>query len=76
MQSIYLISGFSQYFFKDKELYRKEYTVKMSNKNYQYRAERKIKRSFNNGIEGYILHRNGKRKFYSLTRLKHRLKKK
>lgn len=73
MDVIFYISGFSEYFFKNKELYRKSYIVKMKNKNLQFRGERKINRSYNNSIEGYILYREGKRKFYSLERLRHRI---
>jgi len=74
MPIIYLISGFSEYYIKNKIMYRKSYKVKMSNGNWQYRAERIITRTNNNGIIGYILTRNNKRKFYSIERLRHRLK--
>lgn len=73
MELIYSISGFSNYLIRNKILYRKSYKVRMRNNNWQYRAERKINRVKNNGIEGYILYKDNKRKFYSLERLRHRL---
>jgi hypothetical protein len=74
MQLTYRLIGFNDYIIKDKILYKKSYICKSKLCELQFRKERKIKRIFNNGIEGYILTRNGKRKFYSLKRLKHRLK--
>jgi hypothetical protein len=74
MPIILTISGYSQYYIKDKILYRKSYIVK-SNKIIQYRAERKINRSIKNNLEGYYLILNNKQKFVPLKKLKHRLKK-
>jgi len=48
----------------------------MSNGNWQYRKRRKINKTNNNGIDGYMLIKDNesKVKFYSLERLRHRLK--
>ena len=75
MPVIYKLIGFNDYIIKDKILYRKSYQTKSKTYQWQFRTEREIKRVFNNGIEGYILTRDGKRKFHSLLSLKHRLKK-
>ena len=66
LASTYFISGFNDYVIEDKILYRKAYKIKMSNGNFQYRQKRKIERIFNNGIEGYMLSKNGKRKFKTI----------
>jgi len=69
----YRIKGFSEYLFIDKKLYRNEYEVKMKNGNIQYRDKREIKQTNNNGVKGFILVKNGSRKFYGLNRLKYKL---
>ena len=74
MSIIFTISGFCNYYIKDKILYRKAYKAKSKSCMWQYREERKINRAIKGGIEGYFLVKNGKRKFYSLKKLKHRLK--
>ena len=74
MPTIYTISGFNAYIIKDKVLYRKAYKTKSTSCVFQYRNEREIKRVFKNGNEGYFLVKNGLSKFYSLKKLKHRLK--
>jgi len=66
----YCIIGFKGYVIKDKILYRKAYITKSKSCKFQYRNERKIKRVFKGGIEGYFLNN----KFHSLKSLKHRLK--
>lgn len=75
MASTFCIIGFKDYVIVDKQLYRKSFKVRMKNGNFQYRRQRLIEKTNNNGIEGYILTRNGKRQFYSLERLRHKLKK-
>jgi len=71
----YVLTGFNNYIIKDKVLYRKSYKVKDKICKFKYISEREIKRTFKNGIEGYFLVKRGKRKFYPLNKLKHRLKK-
>jgi hypothetical protein len=75
MPIIYSISGFKSYLIIDKVLYRLEYKTKSISCQFQYRRKRKINRTFKDGVEGYYLVKNGIRKFYSLKKLKHRLKK-
>jgi len=70
----YKLIGFNNYIIINKILYRLAYKNKHSIYQFQYRNKRKIKRTFKNGVEGYFLVRNRKRKFYSLKKLKHRLK--
>lgn len=70
----YIIIGFPNYTIKDKILYRKSFVIKTKDCNYQYRDERKIKRTVKDGSEGYFLVKNNKRKFYSLKKLRHKLK--
>lgn len=74
MGLIYLISGFSNYYIKDRVLYRKAYKTPSKTYKWQFRQEREISKTFNNSIEGYMLEKDGKRKFYSLQSLRHRLK--
>jgi len=76
MSIIYTISEYNAYFIKDKVLYRKAYKTKSKSCVWQYRNERKIKRVFKNGVEGYFLVKNGVLKFCSLKSLKHKLCKK
>ena len=71
---IFNIIGFSNYIIKDNILYRKKQKVKDKSCNFKYISERKIKRTFKNGIEGYFLVRNNKIKFCSLKSLRHRVK--
>ena len=73
VQSTYKISGFNEYEIVDKILYRKAYKTRSVSCVWQYRKRRIIARIFNNGIEGYKLEKNGKRKFYSLEHLRHKL---
>ena len=42
MPTIYTLSGFKEYEFRDKILYRKAYKTKSATCKWQYRAERKI----------------------------------
>jgi hypothetical protein len=75
MALIYRLSGFNDYYFLNKVLFRKSYKTKSKTSLWQYRSERKIKQIINNGVKGFILIKSGKRKFYSLQSLKHKLKK-
>jgi len=75
MAAMYLIKGFSEYYFKEKVLFRKSYKTKSKTCKWQYRAEREIKQTFNNKTAGYLLVKNKKRKFYSLNYLRNKLKK-
>lgn len=68
---IYIIQGFNDYIIKDKILYRKSHKVEHSRFKFAYFCEREIKITIKDGAEGYFL--NGK--FYSLKKLRHRLKK-
>ena len=72
---VYKLIGFKNYIIKDKILYRLSYIVKDKKVKFKYISERQIKRTYKNNVEGYYLVRNGKRKFYPLKKLKHRLKK-
>lgn len=72
--NIFKLIGFENYIIKDKIMYRKAYKTKDKLCKFKYIEEREIKRSFKNGVEGYYLIYNRKRKFYPLTKLKHRLK--
>ena len=74
MAVTYTLSGFKEYFIRDKILYRKAYEVKDKLCGYKYISEREIKRTKKDGQIGYYLVRNGKRKFHSLKKLKHRLR--
>ena len=71
----YTIIGFSNYIIIDKVLYRETYKTKSKSCVWQYRNKREIKRTFNKGVEGYVLVKNKTRKFYSLKKLQHKLKK-
>jgi hypothetical protein len=71
MPIIYTISGFKDYFIKDKILYRKSHKIRDQLCKWKYLKEREINRALKNGNEGYYL----KGIFYSLKKLKHRLKK-
>ena len=73
MAATFLLSGFKDYYFENKILFRKSYKTKSISCKWQYRGKREIKQAEKNGIKGYWLTRNGKRKFYSLLSLKHRL---
>ena len=66
--------GFKNYIIKDKIMYRNAYKTKDKLCKWKYISEREIKISFKNGIYGYYLVKNGKTKFYPLTKLRHRLK--
>lgn len=70
MCETYVIKGFTEYEIVDKVLYRKEYRTESVSCKFQYRAKRKIGKTLNNKIEGYILVKNKKRKWYSLNRLR------
>ena len=69
------ITGFNDYVFENKVLYRKSYKTKAKSCKWQYRSKREIKQTTKNKIRGYWLTRKGKRKFYSLRSLEHRIKK-
>ncbi len=71
---IFKLIGFENYIIKDKILYRKEYKIKDKKVKFKYISERKIKRVLKDGIDGYFLVRGKNRKFYSLKKLRHRLK--
>lgn len=71
---IFNLIGFDNYIIKDKILYKKSCKIKDNLCKFKYLSEREIKRSFKNGKEGYYLVRNEKRKFYPLSKLRHRLK--
>jgi len=73
MPQVFKIKGFTEYEIVDKILYRKGYKTKDRIKKWQYRNKRKINITTNNGIPGYILNRNNKRKWYSQISLRHRL---
>ena len=56
-------------------MYRKAYKVKLKDgRKWQYRNQRKIKQTDNNGTLGFILVKNKSRKFYSLKFLRTKLK--
>ena len=76
MDAIYIIKGFQEYEFRNKILYRKSYRTKSISTKWQYRGERIINQISNNGVKGYLLTKNRKRSFYSLTQLKTKLIKK
>lgn len=73
MAVMYKIKGFSEYEIIDKILYRKAFCTKSKSCNYQFRTKRKINISRNNGIDGFILVKNKKRKWYSLTNLRKKI---
>jgi hypothetical protein len=68
---IYKLIGFNNYIIKDKVLYRKEFITRDK----KYILERKIKKTEKDNKLGYYLVRRGKRKYYELNKLSHRLKK-
>lgn len=70
MPTIYALSGFKGYEFRDNVLFRKAYRTKSKSCKWQYRAERRIELVSNNGTMGYMLTSSGKRKFYSLKQIK------
>ena len=75
MSVTFTISGFRNYIIINKIMYRKSYKVKLKdNRKWQYRNEREIKQTDNNGNLGYILVKNKSRKFYSLKFLRTKLK--
>ena len=71
--SIYILEGFPQYEFRNKKLFRKSYRTGKRGK-WQYRVEREIIKSEKDGVEGFWLVKNRKRKFYPLNKLRYRLK--
>jgi len=71
---IFNLIGFSQYIIKDKIMYRNSYKVKDKLCKFKYISERVITRTIKDGVVGYYLIKNNKRKFYSLSILRHRLK--
>lgn len=73
MSTCFAIKGFPEYEIIDKILYRRAYKTKSISTKWQYRDKRKINITLNNGIEGYILVKNAKRKWYSLANLRDRL---
>lgn len=70
----YIITGFNNYYFEGKTLYRKAYKTKSKTCKWQYRSKRIINQSVKGDIKGYWLVKKGKRKFYPLQKLKHKLK--
>ena len=75
MSVTYTITGFKDYIIIDKIMYRKSYKVKLKdNRKWQYREQREIKKTNNNGTLGFILVKNKSRKFYSLKFLRTKLK--
>ncbi len=73
MSKLFKIKGFPEYEIIDKILYRKAFKTKSKLTKWQYRDKRIINITLNNGIKGYILVKNGKRNWYSLTNLKLKL---
>lgn len=73
MAKSYNIKGFPEYEIVEKILYRKSYKTKSKTTKWQYRNKRVIQKTINNGIEGYILVKNKKRKWYSLSNLRTKL---
>ena len=71
-KTIYILVSYPQYVFDNGKCYRKQFITS----NFQYRNKREIKISEKGGIKGFWLVRNKKRKFISLIKLRHRLKKK
>lgn len=71
---IFKLIGFNNYIIKDKIVYRKAHRVKDELYKFKYIGEREIKISVKNNVKGYYLVYKRKRKFYPLTKLKHRLK--
>ena len=71
---IFALIGFNNYIIKDKIMYRKAHKVKDRLCKFKYIGEREIKISIKNNVKGYYLIYNRKRKFYSLTKLRHKLK--
>ena len=74
MPQAYIIQGFTQYVIIDKILYKKAKICKSDACKFQFRKQRKIKRCYKNGIEGYYLEKQHKVKFYPLEKLRHKLK--
>jgi hypothetical protein len=71
---VFKLIGFENYIIKDKILYKKSSVKKDKLCKFKYIEEREIKRTFKDTVEGYYLVKNNKSKFYTLTKLKHRLK--
>ena len=66
MPITYTITGFKNYIIINKIMYRKSYKVRLKdNRKWQYREQREIKKTNNNGTLGFILVKNKSRKFYS-----------
>lgn len=74
MAIMYSLIGFNQYLIIDKILYREAYKVKCKLYKWKYYKQRKIKICIKDNQKGYYLCKNNKLKFYSLQKLKHRLK--
>lgn len=74
MAVTYSIIEFKEYIIIDKILYRISYKTKSELCKWQYRKQRKINRSTKDNKQGYWLVKHKKRKFYSLEKLRHRLK--
>ena len=66
---MYYLKDFSGYEIIDKIMFRKAFCTESKSCKFQYKAKREINITMNNGIEGYILVKNGKRKWYSLSKL-------
>jgi len=73
MTQTYKIKGFPEYEIIEKQLFRKSYKTKSQTSTFQYRQKRAINITINNGIKGYILVKNKKRKWYSLENLRKKL---
>jgi hypothetical protein len=73
MAATYCIIGFKDYVIIDKILYRRAYKIKDSKCLFKYLSQRKIKQTQKDNQIGYFLVKNGKRKFYSLKKLRHKL---
>ena len=73
MSKVFEIKGFKEYEIVDKVLYRKKYKTRSKSTKWQYRERRRIEITKNNGVDGYMLVQNGKRKWHSLTKLRNLL---
>ena len=73
MPQVFKLHGFTQYVIIDKIMYKKAKRVKDERYTYKYLDRLKIKKTLKDNQIGYYLVKNGKRKFYSLKKLRHKL---
>ena len=64
------IKGYSNYFYKDSKIYKKAVKVKCKLVKWQYRKMIEIKKIQNNGVFGYFLVKNGKRKWINENKIR------